>query len=141
MATNILFVDIEIKDSNELNFLKNLKKKQSNNATFAQNLLFYEIENQEKEAKDIKLNITFKIDESNFYMYSFKGGNEEYFRKLIEIFRKKFRPDKNISYNRIIVDIPKFISETIILKPSGLEEIINMEKTTAKRLAILESIS
>ncbi len=141
MATNILFINITTRTLNELDFLENLKKMQSNNATFAQNLLFYEITNQEKEAKDIKHNITFKTNGLNFYMYSFKGGNEEYFKKLVEIFRKRFRPDRNINYNRIIIDIPRFISETVILRPNGLEEIINIEEVTAKKLALLETIS
>ena len=141
MATNILFIDIESRSPAELNFLENLNKLQSNDATFAQNLIFYDTESQEQEAKEIKLNVTFKIKGSHCYIYSLRGGNEEYFKKLIEIFRKKFRANKNINYHRIIIDIPEFTSETIILRPNGLEEIVSIEDAVERKLALLETIS
>jgi hypothetical protein len=141
MATNILFIEIDSRSPEEMEFLKKLGKKQSNGATFAQNLLFYDTENQEEDASNIILNITFKTDESNGYFYSSRNGNEEYFKKLVQMFRERFRADRNMHYHRVCLDVPEFSSEVVILRPNGTEEIVSIKETIERKLALLETIS
>ena len=96
---------------------------------------------KKKTQSNIILNITFKTDESNGYFYSSRNGNEEYFKKLVQMFRERFRADRNMHYHRVCLDVPEFSSEVVILRPNSTEEIVSIKETIERKLALLETIS